>query len=285
LLLSSIECIFERDQFDDRASIFLMVQNAQKSGSVDARPSDVYLQPHSDDICFSLGAFAYQRHCGILLTVFPISGYVPLRPGATHPAAEWVTKTRIAEDTAFAEACGLNTRRLEFQDASRRGQQPFNLGWVDENLQRIKSPLLNALLIDPPDKPSQVRPWLFCPSGIGGHVDHVAIRMLVNQNYDQLSPRYRIGYYEDLHYASSAAARSMGINNLLQGMRGRQLHRYVFPLGEYVAKKLALIQLYKSQFLALPRSIEQFTPAVEPPTTPHEAIWSDEPAGPLLQAQ
>jgi len=260
-----------------------MVQNAQKSGSLDASPFDVYLQPHSDDICFSLGAFAYQRHCGILLTVFSISAYVPLRPGATRPAAEWVTKTRIAEDTAFAEACGLNTRRLELEEPSLLGHHSRDLSWVNKNLKRIKLPLLDILLAAPLDKPSHGRPWLFCPIGIGGHVDHVATRMLVNQNYDQLSLRYRIGFYEDLHYASSATARSVGITNLFQGMRGRQLHRYVFPLGEYVSKKLALIQLYKSQFLAMPRSIEQFTPAVAAPNMPHEAIWSNEPIGPLLQ--
>lgn len=267
----------------ERTSRFLMVQNVQNSSSLDASPFDVYLQPHSDDICFSLGAFAYQRHCGILLTVFPISAYVPLRPGATRPAAEWVTKTRIAEDTAFAEACGLNTRRLEFEEPSLLGHHSRDLSWVDENLKRIKLPLLDILLAAPLDKPSHVRPWLFCPSGIGGHVDHVATRKLVNQNYDQLSPRYRIGFYEDLHYASSAAARSVGINNLFQEMRDRQLHRYDFPLGEYASKKLALIQLYSSQFLAMPRSIEQFTPAVASPDTAHEAIWSDEPIGPLLQ--
>lgn len=240
--------------------------------------SDIYLQPHSDDICFSLGAFAYRRHRGILLTVFPISTYVPLRPGATPPSREWVTKTRIAEDAAFAEACGLDNHLLELQDSSDLGRRAFDVSWLNENLQRIKSPLLDALLSG---KLSSVRPWLFCPTGIGGHVDHVAIRMLVNQNFDQLSQSYRIGCYEDLHYASSAAARSVGINNLLWEMRARNLRRYVFPLGDYEAKKLALIPFYKSQFLVVPHSIEQYTPAVEPTAPPHEAIWSDEPIEPL----
>lgn len=243
--------------------------------------TDIYLQPHSDDICFSLGVFAYRRHSGILLTVFPISNYVPPRLGATTPSKEWITRTRMAEDAAFAEACGLDNRLLELEGACELGQQPYNFGWVGENLQRIKSPLLDALLKAPPaGKSSSVRPWLFCPCGIGGHIDHVAIRMLVNQNFDQLSQSYRIGFYEDLHYASSAAARSVGMNNLWQEARGRNLRRYVFPLGEDVAKKLALIQLYKSQFLILPQSIEEYTPAVEPANPPHEAIWSGKPIEP-----
>jgi hypothetical protein len=105
--------------------------------------------------------------------------------------------------------------------------------------------------------------------------------MLVNQNYNHLSPRYRIGFYEDLHYASSAAARAAGIKNLLQETQGRQLHRYVFPLREDVSKKIALIQLYRSQFSALPNSIEQFTPAAKFPSSPHEAFWSNEPTVPV----
>jgi hypothetical protein len=100
--------------------------------------------------------------------------------------------------------------------------------------------------------------------------------MLVNQNYDQLSPYYRIGFYEELPYASSAAARSIGISNLWQEARSRRLKRYVVTLGSDVAKKVPLLQCYKSQFLVMPKSIEGYTPTVEPADSPHEAIWSDE---------
>ncbi len=258
---------------------------SQASGSPDASPRDIYLQPHSDDICFSLGAFAHRRRCGILLTVFARSAYLPFRPGAARPPAEWVTKTRIAEDKVFAEACGLSTDHLDLPDAALMGQRSTNLGWVNEDLQRIKAPLLHALLAAPLEQTLHSRPWLFCPSGIGGHVDHVAVRMLVQQNYDQLSQRYRIGFYEDLYYASSAPARNVGIINLFHGMPGAKLHRHVFPLGEFMSKKIALIQLYGSQFLTVPQTIEQFTPALEPPDAPHEAIWCDEPIGPRLQTE
>ena len=239
--------------------------------------TDIYLQPHSDDICFSLGVFAYRRHSGTLLTVFPISNYVPPRPGVTTRSKERITTTRMAEDAAFAEACGLSNRLLELEGAVELGQKPFDFGWLGENLQRIKSPLLDVLLKAPhASKSSTERPWLFCPCGIGGHIDHVAIRTLINQNFDQLSQNYRIGFYEDLHYASSAAARSVGIINLMQEVRGRHLKRHVFALGDDLPKKLALLQIYKSQFVAIP-SIDQYTPAVEPADSPHEAIWSGEP--------
>ena len=254
-----------------------MASGMQKSAPLDASPSDVYLQPHSDDICFSLGGFAFKRHRGTLLTVFPITGYVPLVQGITAPSAESVTRTRIAEDEAFAEACGLDFRFLDIQCASILGHRPFSGEWVSQNSARLETPLLQVLLSAVSSRTLHKRPWLFCPSGIGGHVDHVAIRMFVNRNYHLISRHYYIGFYEDLHYASGATERSMGINRLLNETRDRMLQRYAFPLGEGISKKIALIHLYKSQFLALPQSIEKFTPAAETPREPHEAIWSDEP--------
>jgi LmbE family N-acetylglucosaminyl deacetylase len=256
--------------------------NRGQSGTTDASSSDIYLQPHSDDICFSLGALACRRHRGTLLTVFPIAIYVALPPGAQAPSTEWVTKTRLAEDRAFAQACGLDNRMLELPGASGLGQPNFGHAWLAENIERVRAPLLEVLTAARLGEASRVRPWLFCPSGIGGHVDHVAVRQVVIQDYARLAQCYRIGFYEDLHYASSAAARSIGINNLLHALPGRTLHRHVFPLGDDAANKLALIHLYRSQFLAPPRSIDEFTPAVAPPAPPHEAVWSDEKEGPAL---
>jgi len=177
------------------------------------------------------------------------------------------------EDKAFADACKLEARFLEIPAASFFGHQPFNLAWVNQNRQRIASPLLTALLNARSYSPSRVRPWLFCPSGIGGHVDHVAVRSLVNENYNLLSAHYRIGFYEDFHYASVPVVRTNGINLLRKEIRYGQLYRYVFSLGDYLSKKLSLIEIYSSQFLSAP-SIGQFTPGCETSNVPHEAIWS-----------
>lgn len=259
----------------------------QNVSSLDVSPFDVYLQPHSDDICFSLGALAYKNSCGILLTVFPISAYMPnprdaaypfTPPKSQRPSSDWITKSRINEDKAFAAACKLETRFLEIPCASFLGHESFNLAWVNQNQQRITSALLNTLLTIAAHRPSRLRSWLFCPSGIGGHVDHVAVRSLVNQNINLLSLYYRIGFYEDLPYASNTAARSSGINILRNEMRNKQLHRYAFPFREYVSEKLSLTEIYSSQFLDQP-SIDQFAPAADVPNAPHEAFWSLETFG------
>ena len=57
------------------------VRQPEVAREAGASPMDLYLSPHCDDICFSLGALAHRRQAGTLLTILPISGYVPSRPG------------------------------------------------------------------------------------------------------------------------------------------------------------------------------------------------------------
>src|SRR5581483_6631685 len=108
---------------------------------------DVYVSPHSDDICFSLGAFARKRRSGILVTVFPNSAYLAPRPDRLSPAScEDVTRTRMSEDLAFAAACNLVARFLALGCASFYGKHPFDLTGVHEKAAGTEAPLMQALL-------------------------------------------------------------------------------------------------------------------------------------------
>jgi hypothetical protein len=179
------------------------------------------------------------------------------------------------EDKAFATACKLQACFLDIPCASLLGRQSFDLSWLNQNTRRIAVPLLNALIDAAVERPTRKRSWLFCPAGIGGHVDHAAVKLLVIQNYNLLSLYYRIGFYEDLHYASEAAVRALGVDCLRKELRCQYLSRYPFSFKECVSAKLFLISIYNSQFVA-PPSIDRFTPATEAPIDPHEAIWSAE---------
>jgi LmbE family N-acetylglucosaminyl deacetylase len=246
----------------------------------DPSPLDLYLSPHSDDICFSLGALAHKRHIGTLLTILPISNYALTLPDRARPSADDVTRARKAEDMAFARSCGLTAGFLDLRCIRHLGRSSRDLGWVEENAQRIEPVLIKAINDHAaPIKPG-LRPWLFCPGGIGGHIDHVAVRIVVARNFDRLARRYRIGFYEDLHYASQALVRAMGLAALLEGLPGRTLQRHAWPLRELAGTKLALIGLYPSQFNEPPQSLGDFTPYVGTASEPHEAIWSEEPVGP-----
>jgi len=198
------------------------------------------------------------------------------------PSPQAVTEIRIAEDRAFAQACGLEAQFLDIPCGSLLGYEPFDLARAGENMQRVGPSVVKALHSTAGFWNEGFRPWLFCPSGIGGHVDHAAICLAIIQNYAELSKVFRIGFYEDLHYAANAEARRFGIQRLRDAMGRRSIHRHVFPLDGCAAEKLNLIRLYPSQFLTPPWSIAQFTPAAETPGAPHEAIWSEETPGPCL---
>ncbi|MGH7124432.1 MAG: hypothetical protein ACREFI_08680, partial [Stellaceae bacterium] len=137
-------------------------------------------------------------------------------------------------------------------------------------------PLMQTLLGLAAEGRAAARPWLFCPAGIGGHVDHVAVLMVVARNLERLAPRYRIAFYEDLYYASDATVRGVGLERLFRALSGRSLDHHSFPLADGGAEKLKLLHLYPSQFDVMPRSIERFTPFAGAGTAPHEAIWTEE---------
>jgi hypothetical protein len=187
----------------------------------------------------------------------------------------------MLEDTAFTAACGLRAEFLQVMGASLLGRRPFDLGFADDNAKRIEAPLIGLLLQLAAERGQGVRPWLFCPSGIGGHVDHVAIRLVTAQHYDRLAPLYRLAFYEDLPYASQPRARLAGLAPLLRGLHGRSLRRHAWLLGDKAGIKLSLIRLYESQFLEPPSSFDSFTPAAESSLAPHEAVWTEELTGPM----
>lgn len=243
-------------------------------------PGDVYLAPHSDDVCFSLGAFVHARQAGTLLTVFPRSGYhVPAAPGA--PASiEEVARMRVAEDARFARACGLRAAYLGFTAAGARGgEQPFDAHRAPEVAERITRPLLAALVGPTIGRVPGAGPLLACPAGIGGHVDHVAVRLVVLRHLRLLEPWYRIGFYEDLHYASDARRRAAGLEALRQALPGRRLLRCVAPLDAGAQSlKMRLVALHASQLTERLRAPHAFTPATPRPSAPHEALWMLQPA-------
>ena len=69
------------------------------------------------------------------------------------------------------------------------------------------------------------------------------LQAVIARAYDQLAPFYRLGFYEDLHYASEFKVRSDGLARLLESLPGRKLRRHVRRLGASRSVKLDLIRL------------------------------------------
>ncbi|WP_323740891.1 PIG-L family deacetylase [Caenimonas koreensis] len=247
----------------------------EEFGPDGAAALDFYLAPHSDDVCFSIGQLAHSRGAGMLCTVFTVTAYQAGRRQLVADDIRATTRIRIAEDASFAQRCGLVPQWLSFPDAFARGQPPFDAAPAGEVARQIAEVVMRAILAPTIGRVTHPRPWLFCPAGIGGHVDHLAVTTVVMDNIDRLSPLYRIAFYEDLHYASKADVRASGVTRLKELAGDRSLARRVIALADEAAQlsKMELVRLYPSQLTARIDSIEAYSPAVAPPAMPHEAVW------------
>jgi LmbE family N-acetylglucosaminyl deacetylase len=236
---------------------------------------DVYLQPHSDDVCFSIGHLARTRGAGTLVTVFPVSSYRADQPAREASRTASTTLARLAEDRRFADACGMGCELLDHDDAVVRGHRPFDAGPAEAVSRAIEDALMRVLAGPTVGRMAEPRPWLFCPAGIGGHVDHLAVLFAVARHRATLAAYYRVAFYEDLHYASDGAKRERGIEGLKQVAQAAPLERFAWELPGPAAQsdKMALVRLYASQLTPRLQSIAAFTPAVPGGAPAHEALW------------
>src|SRR5690242_1996754 len=104
----------------------------------------VYLSPHQDDICFSLGALTRRVSGGILINIFSLSSYTDESlhlPLDVH----LVSKLRDREDDEFVHQCGLAKQNLDQLDSPLRNRRPYDttdrFGEVDQ-----LRPILSACL-------------------------------------------------------------------------------------------------------------------------------------------
>lgn len=258
----------------------------------------VFLSPHHDDTCFSLGALTHRLQAGILLNVFSRSGHVARRDLApkeltslfanSWPDAEtlgrsprdeaaeawvnWVTQLRKDEDHAFAQTCGLRRVQLDLPEAPLRAQDPFKGHTTAKDARDVEMALM-AALNDLAPKDNGTRPWLFCPAGIGGHVDHLLVRNAVLQKIVDLRRLYRIAFYEDLHYASDRRKRWRGLADFRDAAKGLRLARVKLPIGDRAEEKLRLVQLYASQLTPQLMDITRYSPPAFSRAGLHEAVW------------
>lgn len=241
------------------------------------RHDDIFLQPHADDICFSLGLFARMRQQGILLTVFPLSRFLADPERSARLNLQRITELRLAEDRAFAADCGLRPLYLRHADAGARGEKSFG-AVAPRHVAAIEQDLLRALLGPALGRATEHKSWLFCPAGVGGHVDHLTVLQVVANNLPILEQHYRIGFYEDLHYASDSHKRREGLSRLHRLLAGQVLSRVRLHLDVRAQEaKMKLVHLYPSQLAPFQRGIATFTPAVshdgDVSPQPHEALW------------
>jgi hypothetical protein len=240
-----------------------------------ADAAHVYLSPHHDDVCFSIGVLA-ARQGGDLVDVFTQSGYVAADvdlPADRDARTLAVTDLRRREDLEFARAAGLRRHDLGLCEAALLRPDPFDLSDLDADVALLSERLVPCLLGLFPGEGGEARASLYCPAGIGGHRDHVAALLTVARLARELAGRFRLYLYEDLPYASKAKARHAGLVRAREVLPHTELTRIVLPLSPQEARrKMDWVGLYASQH-PRPPDIAQFTPASGLDAGRHEAVW------------
>lgn len=235
----------------------------------------IYLSPHHDDVCFSIGHIA-GRFAGDLVNLFTLSRYVAVKmdlPSDDASRVEVVSQLRRQEDQLFVQAAGLMRHDLGLEEPPLVGPALFNMNNLGAEVATLSAslvPYLLAMLTGEGD-PSEVN--VYCPMGIGGHRNHVSTLLAVRGAYDMLRHHCALFLYEDLHYASDSRMREVGVQRAARIFAGTQLFPIVVPLSPHDAeRKMQWIRYYASQHTHMPRPAD-FTPASGMAPGLHEIIW------------
>lgn len=228
--------------------------------------NNIYLSPHYDDIAFSLGAWVAARPGGRLVNLFTRSGYVAGTPTDHWPDAATIGRVgllRRDEDTAFSQRYQLDRIDLGLDEPPVRRRTPWDLGGLADDIEQARAPLAALLTA----LPSGAR--IYCPAGIGGHVNHLAVRAVVVELLPELFGR-SVLFYEDLPYAASSRARRRGIADLRAALKGKRLRRETWASS---LRKLESVNCYPSQLAESAASLRRFSPRALWPIGRHEAVW------------
>jgi hypothetical protein len=237
---------------------------------------DVFLSPHQDDVCFSLAATVLARRGGQLVNIYTQSEY-SLAPVPVFENKEarttYITNIRTEEDRNFADACGLVRHDLLFKEPSFSGIHPLDVTGIQGDIDCL-SGVLVGFLIGLHQTDGISKPSLFCPLGIGGHRNHLAVLAVIAKALPRLRRLYDVYFYEDLYYASNQSARNEGLSRAAAMLNGERLTRIVTPLSpDDFERKMSLVGAYSSQHRGQPRP-SCFVPAAPDAGGPHEAFWA-----------
>ena len=240
----------------------------------------VYLSPHNDDVCFSIGHLA-SRFRGDLVNLFTRSSYVAVDmelPSDAWARVEVISRLRQQEDQLFAEAARLARHDLGLLEPALLGRGPFDLASLEIEVTDLSARLMPFLLSMLPGEGDPSMASLYCPMGIGGHRNHVSTLLAVRNAYDTLRRRCTVFLYEDLHYASDPRARQDGVRRATNLFAGTRLSPIVLPIvSDEAERKMQFISLYASQHPHVPRIVD-FTPASGLASGLHEIVWKVSPS-------
>jgi LmbE family N-acetylglucosaminyl deacetylase len=238
------------------------------------------LSPHPDDAALSVGGCLPGLAGAVtILTVFGRSNWT--RDGGFERGWRRVTEVRRAEEAAHARAIGARLLYPEMLDASVRCRGAFERIFTRAGSvtapRRLGGVLRDALRRCRPD-------LVLAPAGIGGHVDHLALRDAARVAAAAGGRRrLAVAFYEDVPYAARRSETALRRWFLALDPR---LEPVWMPLAEeQLAAKLARLRIYASQ-LGPPelRQAERHARRWRQ-SGPGERLWAAAPLPPLLAAR
>ncbi len=220
-------------------------------------PQALIICPHFDDACLSLGGLLSKRlfKSVALLTVFSNSEHAPALKLLTpflmanqlrvNPfrgiTKSFVSSIRQREDAKFCSAIGANQYNLPFNDSSLRGYSNPNCGdWNNIERESVYGEVMTAI-----ERIVLLCSWdiLFCPLGIGNHVDH----LIVTNSFLKAMKKNKCThafFYEDLPYASNCSLDTIAA--LVSSRIGPSYPLFI-DISANLHEKQKLVSLYKSQ--------------------------------------
>lgn len=242
-----------------------------------AQPDHLVLSPHLDDAALSCGGaiHALAAQGAHVLVVTPFTGDLPAEHARTRLARRnersWGLPARpfaarCEEDLDAMALLGAHARHLGLLDMIYRTTAQGEPAYRDEvigvaphadDLARFLPHLVEqfqALAGTLSDPASTV----FCPLGLGGHVDHVLVRRAA----ESVWPVTQLIYYEDYPYAERPDV--LQAWQAAEGTSGPWLPQIV-PLDETDREaRIAAVIRYRSQLIGLfPSGIDRWLEIVE----------------------
>lgn len=162
--------------------------------------SSLFISPHSDDVCLSIGALS--KHAlsdKLLVTVFSASSWVEPGAGSSGTEAE-VTEVREREDREFCSRVGFRYHSLGLADSCVRHEGRGNLRVPTGHERSLEHQATKGLHSLAHRGAARV---IVGPLGIGGHTDHVVCRRATLNVAAMLGVPALL--YEDLPYANEVS--------------------------------------------------------------------------------
>jgi hypothetical protein len=213
--------------------------------------NNIFLSPHNDDICFSIGSLVHSLKSGHLINIFTISKYLinqNYKNKINNNAVKQITNIRNKEDIKFAKFCKLKRHDLKIKDTSVTGigdcskkKLKFQIALLEKKL----IPLLFKLYDK--DKINII----YCPMAIGGHENHMSTLITMTKNFKIFEKKMNFLFYFDLPYSSNEKIRKM---YFLEFKMNTKKKKYLIQKKKVdnIKKKLLMLRFYKSQHLIYP---------------------------------